>query len=93
MSWSVYGVGKPEAVAKRIEEQFTQQSPCAEPEETIRQSARATIAASLAGQRPDMVIQVQAGGCMQSTYDQGTYGPPFQNSLNIDIKPIPGFVE
>lgn len=89
MSWSVSAIGKPEAAARSIEDQFAS-SKCAEPEETVRQSARATIAASLAAQRPDLVVHVTASGHMSNTYNEETkkFGPPVTNSLEIRVNPL-----
>lgn len=91
MSWSVHGVGKSAAVAALIEKQFTSAGPCAEPEETVRQAARATIAAALAGQ--EGAVQVSASGSQSSTYNEGNWGPPHTNTLVIQINPLVGFAE
>lgn len=85
-------MGKPPAVAVAIEQQFSMGA-CSEPEETVRQSARAMIAAALAAQRPDSIVQVSASGSQNSTYTDGKWGAPFQNSLEIKVQPLYGFVE
>lgn len=94
MSWSVSAVGKPVAVAAAIEQQFAG-SACAEPEETVRQSARAAIAAALKAQRDDSIVQVVASGSMNTSYNQETksWGPPVNNTLEIKVQPLYGFVE
>lgn len=94
MSWSVSAVGKPAAVAASIESQFAA-SQCAEPEETVRQSARAAIAATLKAQREDSAVQVIASGSMSTSYNEETktWGPPLTNQLEIAIRPLYGFVE
>lgn len=94
MSWSVAAVGKPVAVAAAIEAQFASTS-CAEPEETVRQSARATIAAALKAQREDSAVQVSASGSMSTTYnaESKTWGAPYNNTLQILVQPLYGFAE
>lgn len=74
MSWSVQGIGKAPAVALAIDKQFTSSGPCAEPEETVRQAARAAIAAALTAQKPEAVIQVTAQGSQSTSYVKAT--PP-----------------
>ena len=88
MSWSVNAIGKSAAVAASIEKQFAAHF-CNEPEETVRQSARATIASALAAQtKSNTAVKVMASGS-QSSY--GTDG--FTNNLSITIEPQYGFVE
>ena len=95
MSWSVTALGKAPAVAAVIEKQFAGASPCAEPEEALRQAARGVIGAALAAQRPDSVVRVIASGSMLTTYNEETksWGPPLTNSLEIRVEPLGGFVE
>lgn len=76
MSWSVGAVGKPKAVAESVEKQFAA-STCQEPEETVRQAARAAIAAALAAQREDSAVQVIASGSQSSSYVDNKWGAPF----------------
>jgi hypothetical protein len=85
MSWSVSAVGKAPAIAAALEEQFSKAT-CMEPEEGVRQSARATIAAALAAQDPGTVVKVVASGS-QSTYAK------LSNVMSIAIEPQYGFVE
>ena len=94
MSWSVSAVGKPPAVLASIETQFSQSS-CAEPEETVRQGARAVIRAALEAQRPDSIVQVNASGSQQTTFNLETqlWGAPFQNQLEVKVMPLFGYVE
>lgn len=94
MSWSVSAVGRPPAVAAVIETQFAASS-CSEPEETVRQAARKVIAEALAAQRPDSAVKVSASGSQQSSYNQESksWGAPYQNSLEIKVEPLYGFVE
>lgn len=87
MSWSVSAVGKAPAVAISIEKQFANQPVCMEPEETVRQSIRVALSASLAGQRPNVALKVTASGSMST--DNG----PVHNSFNVAVEPIYGFIE
>lgn len=91
MSWSVLAIGTPEAVAVSIEKQFAQQSTCSEPEETVRQSARGLIAASLNAQHPGGAVKVQAFGSQSSWTDAGG-AKRVTNSLKIEVEPISGFL-
>ena len=93
MSWSVTAIGKSDAVATEIEKQFTTMHNCVEPEESVRQSARATIKASLAAQIPHTVIKVAASGSQSTKYGKGGAPDGVQNSLSITIEPQHGFVE
>jgi hypothetical protein len=93
MSWSVAGIGKAPAVAEKIEKDFTNASPCSEPEETARQAARAVIAAALAGQDPSRVVSVNANGSMSNSADWPSTVAKISNSLSITVQPQYGFVE
>lgn len=89
MSWSVNAIGKPKAVAEKTEKDFVQSHVCDEPEETVRQAARAAIAAALAGNtNPAVAVQVTASGHMGKNDIGEAY-----NDLSIHIAPIYGFVE
>jgi len=93
MSWSVSAIGKSQAVAAAIEKQFTSSGACAEPEETVRQAARALIAQALSSEDASAVVSVSANGSQSSTYTDGKWGPPYTNQLKIEIQPQYGFVE
>lgn len=88
MSWSVSAVGKPAAVAAKLNDDFARMSPCVEPEETIRQSARSMISTALGSFRADQPVRVEASGS-QNTIDN----EPQYNQLKVSIEPIWGFVE
>lgn len=88
MSWSVTAVGKPRAVAAKLAEQF-ERNPCAEPEETIRQSVAGIIATSLAAMPEASAVQVEAHG--SQSYDGATES--HTNTLGVNIKPLYGYVE
>jgi hypothetical protein len=93
MSWSVYGTGKAKALAAKVEEEFVRGG-CSEPEESVRQCARQTIAAALAAHPPDFVVSVAASGSQSQEYGKdGTPLGRFSNSLKIEITPHGAFVE
>lgn len=97
MSWSVSAIGKKAAVAASIEKQFAS-TQCSEPEESVRQKARALIAATLAASTSD-VVKVDASGSASSTpvyaEDQKTVTAWKQTdqTLRLSIEPMWGFVE
>ena len=93
MSWTVAAVGKSAAVAVAIEGQFNSSGLCIEPEEGIRQSARALIAQSLAGQIPGCVVKVAASGSQSTAYGKAGAPDAVTNSLSIAIEPQGNFVE
>lgn len=92
MSWSVGGIGKAQAVATSIEAQFAQ-SKCSDPEESVRQAARAAIAAALVAQNVGTVVKVTASGSQSTRYDLAGKPAGFTNQLSIVIEPQWGFVE
>jgi hypothetical protein len=83
MSWSVAAIGKAAAVAAKIEQDFAGMGKCAEPEETVKQSARATLAASLAAQDPTAVVKVSASGSQSTDYTTKSV----RNQMSISIEP------
>ena len=93
MSWSVSAVGKSDVVAAVIEKQFENGGKCMEPEESIRQAARALLAASLKAQVPSAAVEVSAGGS-QSTGASIPGGPDVvRNTLTLTVKPFWNFLE
>jgi hypothetical protein len=85
MSWSVSGSGNSEETARAIESQFESYSVCPEPEESIKQAARALIAKALAGKIPSTDTTVTAWGSQTTKY--GVDGAPDEvnNTLSISI--------
>lgn len=79
MSWSVSTKQKAAEAAIEIERQFKNSGPCVDPEESVRQSARITIAAALSAQHPDVTVNVSAFG------SQGKTDGKTMNSLSIII--------
>jgi hypothetical protein len=69
-------------------------NPCCEPEEGVRQAAASAIAAALAAQDPNTAVHVEANGHQVNQYHStGKPSGTFQNTLNIKVEPIYGFVE
>lgn len=91
MSWSVGTIGKAEAVRKTIADQFSRSGACAEPEETIRQTAAALIDKALESTDPSFVVEVNASG--SQSYKDWTAKTGVSNYLSITIQPKHGFVE
>ena len=87
MSWSVLAVGKPSAVAAKLEKDFTAYK-CSEPEETIRQSVAMAVSTALAAFPEASAVRVDASG----SQSQGADGKA-TNTLSVKIEPLYGFVE
>jgi hypothetical protein len=90
MSWGVAAQGKAPKVREEIARQFANGGKCMEPEETIRQSAAATIDAAIAGQHDEAFVKVSASGSM-SFRDYSNRTDP-TNSLSISIEPMHGLL-
>jgi hypothetical protein len=86
MSWSVSAVGKPAAVAAKVQADLNAYK-CVDPEEGVKQAAGAAIAAALGAQRADSAVKVEASG------HQSGGGETASNTLRIVVEPIYGFVE
>lgn len=93
MSWSVRAIGKPAAVGAAIAKQFDSCSPCSEPEETVRQGAKAAILKAVEAQDPGLPVSVSAQGSQEATYYDGKWGAPYTIQLSLEVKPLYGFVE
>ncbi len=93
MSWSVAGIGKAPAVAAKLEKDFSNSGPCAEPEETVRQAARIVIASALAGQDPSVAVKVTASGTMSNSAEWPSTVAKIKNTLSITVETQYGFVE
>lgn len=91
MSWNIEAMGKPEAVAAKLAKQFAVNK-CSEPEESIRQSVAGIVAAALATFSKGTAVSVRASGS-QSSDMVGTAQATHVHSLNVEIKPLYGFVE
>jgi hypothetical protein len=84
MSWSVGSSGNSDEVAKGIEAQFESYSACPDPEESIKQAARALIAKTLAGKIPAGPTTVTAFGSQCTLYADGK-PDEVNNTLSITI--------
>ena len=92
MSWSASGIGKPLALAAKIEANLTTYR-CVEPEETVKKAALGVIKAALEAQDHASVVKVTASGHQSGTYSPDGTAKGISNTLSINIEPVYGFVE
>ena len=92
MSWSVSGIGKPEALASKLAADFTRISPMQEPEETGKNAAAMAIAAIVPVFPPSTIVKVEANGS-QYTPDSGKAPDIKINQLTISIQSLGSIVE
>jgi hypothetical protein len=85
MSWSVGSAGNSDEVATVIEAQFESYTACPEPEESIKQAARALIAKTLAGKIPAVATTVSAFGSQATKYRVDGALDEVNNGLSISI--------
>lgn len=90
MSWSVAAIGKPAAVAAKLEKDFANIQ-CLEPEQSIKNAVASAIAAGLAVFPPNAAVRVEASGS-QYVPDSRKLGE-LQNQLSVKLEPLYGFVE
>ena len=93
MSWSVAAIGKVTAVRAELERQFASLSKCVEPEETVKQNVRSSLASALSGFKDDFAVKVGASGSQQKDYSDPKNPVAMSNSLNVSVEPIWNFVE
>ena len=77
--------GNSDEVAAVIEAQFESYTACPEPEESIKQAARALIAKTLAGKIPAVATTVAAFGSQTTRYGINGGADEVSNSLHISI--------
>ena len=92
MSWSVSAIGKPAAVAVKVQADLNAYK-CIDPEEGVKQAASAAIVAALAAQAEASCVRVEASGHQSDVYGPGAVKTGVQNTLRIVVEPIYGFVE
>jgi ABC-type Zn2+ transport system substrate-binding protein/surface adhesin len=92
MSWGITAIGKPQAVAAKLADEFTKH-PCIDPEEGVRQAAANVIAVALAAQDPNSAVKVMANGHQFQNYDLKGTKSTISNTLSITVEPVSGFVE
>ncbi len=90
MSWSVFAVGKPAAVAAKIKQDLSR-IVCREPEETLKTNACQMVELALSAFPPNSAVKVEASGS-QSVPDAATPAVAL-NNLTLKIGPIWGFIE
>jgi hypothetical protein len=88
MSWSIIAVGKPAAVAAKVQADLAAHT-CDEPEEGVKRAAGQAILAAINAQSPDTVVSVNASGSQRSVPGKGG----FENTLIVNVTPIYSFVE
>lgn len=84
MSWSVSAVGKKDAVLKTIAGQFDSQTPCMEPEESVRQGAKSLLLASIGAQAEGTPLRVVASGNQQ--FKDWTNKTGVSNSVSLQVE-------
>lgn len=94
MSWSVSGVGRAAAVARKLQNDCAAIK-CAEPEETIKNCVATIIATALAAYPESYAVSVGASGSQGPGYDPTKVGAVLGmvNSLSVSISPLYGFVD
>ena len=89
MSWSVSAVGKPEAVAAKLDRDFANITYLGKEEAALKDIAAVLVGKALAANtRKDLVMQVTAAGSGSTHPADGS-----QQSVNVSIGQIYGFVE
>jgi hypothetical protein len=83
MSWSVSAIGKPEAVAKKLAEDFANITYCGPEELAIKDAIADCVAKALASTVPNTAVEVHASGSQSGGLQ----------SVRLDIQPKYGFVE
>jgi len=77
-------------VAAKLEKDFSNIH-CAEPEESIKNSVAAAVAAGLAVFPPTMAVRVEASGSQHAPDSKKPEEK--QNQLSVKLEPLFGFVE
>lgn len=84
MSWSVSALGKPAAVAAKLELDFKRISKMEEPEQSVKDNAAASVAATLAAYPPNMLVRVEASGSQYSPSGAAAVERISTHSLKIE---------
>jgi len=92
MSWNANAIGRPLAVAAKLEADLAMYQ-CAEPEETVKKAALAVMKAALEAQDPVSVVKVAAHGSQGETYGPDGKARGIHNTLSLSIEPVHGFIE
>lgn len=90
MSWSVSGIGKPDALAAKLASDFSKITPMSEPEETGKNAALAAVAAIVPAYPSTVLVKVECNG---SQYQPNKDEPKYVNSLSIKIESLGSIVE
>ncbi len=93
MSWSVSAIGKADAVALKVSEEFAKiDGYLKEPEKGVALTVAASIAAALAAQAPGTVVNVQASGS-QNVVSSPPEGDIVRNRFSASVEVLYGFIE
>lgn len=87
MSWSVYAMGKPEAVVKKIEAEFDNITYLQGPEKELKELAKELLVKATKAYSGNAVVNITSSGHASETIDSKS------QTLNISITPMYGFVE
>ena len=90
MSWSVSAMGKPAAVAAKLAADFARMQPMAEPEESVKNNAAASIASALAAYPSNFLVRVEANG---SQYRPNNDAAECVNTHTLKIESLGTLVE
>jgi hypothetical protein len=97
MSWSVTAVGKAEAVAAKAEQEFLKlDGHLSGEEKELKDLAAQLVAKTIAAQAPGAAIKLEASGSAVIAAIPGESPVRFvqtNQSLNVSLQPIWGFVE
>lgn len=91
MSWSVAAIGRPKAVAESVAKQLAAIK-CVEPEETMKNKVAEIVSAALHAMPEGTAVSFTGNGSQTfKNYDKPEEGAT--NYLQLEIKPLYGFVE
>ncbi len=88
MSWSVSALGKPEAIAKKLAEDFAKITYLVPEEAAVKDAIADVVAKTLLTQAKGTAVDVSASGSLSTFVKGGKL-----HSVNLSIKTIYGFVE
>jgi hypothetical protein len=87
MSWSVFAVGKAEAVTKKAAADFKGITYLPPEEALVKDATADLVAKTLSTQRPDSVIRLETSGSMSTDGDKKSH------SVSVKLEAIHGFTE
>ena len=90
MSWSIMIIGKPKAVAAKVDHKIEKTTVTMEPELEIQKKIGDVICTALASYPDESVVHVEASGLQ---YDPTLEGVGVVNQVTLKIEFVYGFVE